>query len=113
MNFVAPFQTTFILLASRSELYIKSYDRLKFFRHKFLKPKIYDKSIQCKNSTIKYILNKVTDKKILVKNRFITIFSEFYKIVNVLQRKVTKNLKPSIYDGERLIDKVYNILKNL
>jgi len=48
---------------SQSEFSIKSYDHLTFLLPKFLKPKIYDKSIQCKNSTIKYTLNQVVDKK--------------------------------------------------
>ena len=51
-SFVTPFRTTFIFLASQSELSIKSYVHLNFFRPKSLSPKIYDKSIQCKNSTI-------------------------------------------------------------
>jgi len=37
-GFVIPFRTTFIFGASQSELSIKSYDRLKFFHPKFLKP---------------------------------------------------------------------------
>jgi len=39
--------------------FIKSYGHLKFFR-----PKIYDKFIQCKNSTIKCSLNQVADKNL-------------------------------------------------
>jgi len=37
-SFVTPFQTTFIFEASQSELSIKSYGRLKFFRPKSLTP---------------------------------------------------------------------------
>jgi len=37
-EFVTPFRATFIFGASQSDLSIKSYDRLKFFRPKFLKP---------------------------------------------------------------------------
>jgi len=51
-SFVTPFRTTFIFEASQSELSIKSYVRLNFFRPKSLKPKIYGKSIQCKNFTM-------------------------------------------------------------
>jgi len=47
---------------SQSEFSIKSYGRLMFFRHKCLQLKIYDKSIQCKNCTIKYTLNQVVYK---------------------------------------------------
>jgi len=56
---------------------------LKFFYPKFLQLKMYNKSIQRKNSTIKYTLNQVTDKKDWVKNKFVTIFNEFYKIANL------------------------------
>jgi len=72
---------------SQFEFSIKSYVRLKFFRPKFLKPKIYDKSIQCKNSTIKYILNQVVDKKIWVKNNFLNIFNNFTKLLTSCKEK--------------------------
>jgi len=37
--------------------------------------------MQCKDSSIKYILKEVTTKhyKICVKNKFLTIFNQFYK----------------------------------
>jgi len=79
-NFVTPFRTTSICGASQSKLSIKSYDCLKFLRPKFLQLKIYDKSIQHKNSTIKYTLNQVTDK-IFGKKKFITILINFTKLL--------------------------------
>jgi len=62
-DFVTPFRASLIFGASQSELSTKNYGRLMFFCPKFLKPYIYDKPIQCKNSTIKYILNQDADKK--------------------------------------------------
>jgi len=64
MSFITPFRATFIFEASQSKLSIKSYGRLKFFHPKFLQLKIYNKSIQCKDSTIKYILNQVVAKNL-------------------------------------------------
>ena len=45
-SFVILFQATFIFGAFQSELFIKSYDDLKFFRPKIFKTKIYDTSIE-------------------------------------------------------------------
>jgi len=62
-KFVTSFRVTFIFGASQFELSIKNNGHLKFFHPKFFQLKIYDKSIQRKNSTIKHILNQVVDKK--------------------------------------------------
>jgi len=70
MNFVTSFQATFIFGTSQSELSIKSYVYFKFFRTKFWQIKIYDKSIQFKNSTIKYTPNQVTAKLFRLKTNF-------------------------------------------
>jgi len=70
MNFITPFRAIFIFRSFQSELYIKSYGCLKFFRPKFLQLKIYDKSIQRKNSIMKYTLNQVADKTIGPKPNF-------------------------------------------
>jgi len=48
---------------SQSELSIKGYVHLKILHLKFWQLKIYDKSIQCKDSSIKYTLKVVTAKK--------------------------------------------------
>jgi len=75
-TFVIPFRATFSFGASQSELSIKSYDHLKFFAPKFLQLKIYGKSIQSKNYTIKYILIEVVAKTFWVKNEFLTFCKE-------------------------------------
>jgi len=61
------FQATFIFGTSQFEL---SYGHLKFFHHKFWRLKIYGKSIQCKNSTMRYILKEVVTKKFVLKTNF-------------------------------------------
>jgi len=39
----------------------------------------------------------------LAKNRFLTIFNEFYKIANLLQREAVRDVEPIIHgDRERL-----------
>jgi len=48
-----------------------------------------------------------------VKNKFLTIFNEIYKIVDLLERETARGVKPSIHDGKRLTHQVYIILKNL
>jgi len=44
---------------------------------------------------MKYILNQDVDKKIWVKNKFLTFFNEFYKIANLLQREEA-SVEPNI-----------------
>ena len=86
-KFVKPFRATFIFGESQAELFIKSYCRLKFFRPKFLNPKIYDNFIQCKNSTIKYILNQVADKKFGSKINFQIFLMNFTKFLTSWKEK--------------------------
>jgi len=101
IRFVTSFRATLISGASQSELSIKVMGVWSFFALNFLNP------IQCKNSTIKYTLNQVVDKTIWVKSRFLTIFNEFYKIVNLLQREAARDVKPSFHNGrERLMHQV-------
>ena len=45
-SFITPLRATFISGTSQSELSIKNYDHLKFFRHKIFETQIYDTSIQ-------------------------------------------------------------------
>ena len=51
IEFITTFQATFVFWVSIFKLRIKSYDHLKFFHPKFCKLKIYDKFMQCKDST--------------------------------------------------------------
>ena len=51
--------------------------------------------------------------KIWVKNNFLTIFNEVYKIANLLQREMTRSVEPNIHRGDRLTHQVYKTLKNL
>jgi len=82
-----------------------------FFRAKILQLKNYDKSIQRANSTIKYRLNQVVNKKSWVKNKFLTIFIKFYKITNLLQREVVMSVEPCIHGEENITHQAYSISK--
>jgi len=60
--------------------------------------------------TIKYTLNQVANKN-LGQNKFLTIFNEFYKIVNILQREAARVSNQAFTTAEKTHIKCITFLK--